>query len=278
MPGATKGESLCVCVCAACPLCACRVLELLPCPLPGFETPQQLQPLLLWAVELQHSPRVRESDAGALTLRLLAVKYLIGLHWTLRVLPNISVSAAGVNTHTTSSGRQVSACTETLVAAAAAFLSSLTGQLRARVVLAQQDMAAASRAGLAHGLLLSLRYCVEVLPWPALAGSRCHVSITASNTAAAAAAAGVAAQLQAVPAGGSITTAEGSAGGQQEDGGGNRVVTVTGPAWAVLHCWIADLIRLLEQVTEVVSPLLCAQVSRCDWDQHMWHARGLALC
>jgi hypothetical protein len=44
--------------------CLCRVLGLLPIPLPGMKTPQELQPLLAWAAQLMMSPRVRESDAG----------------------------------------------------------------------------------------------------------------------------------------------------------------------------------------------------------------------
>lgn len=86
----------------------CSVLELLPSPLPGCQTPGQLLPLLTWALQLMQSPRMSESDAGARTVQLLVSKYLLGLGWTLTAAPEVAVSspagsmeAAGqVSTHT----------------------------------------------------------------------------------------------------------------------------------------------------------------------------------
>lgn len=43
---------------------AAKVLLLLPSPLPGLASPQQLLPLLVWAAQLLDSPRQHEADAG----------------------------------------------------------------------------------------------------------------------------------------------------------------------------------------------------------------------
>jgi hypothetical protein len=234
-----------------------RVLELLPSPLPGFETPQQLQELLCWALALQQSPRVRESDAGALTLRLLVRKYLVGLQWSLRAAPQPAVecSAPAALAPAAAAGGGCSAssgavASDALVAAAAGFLASLTAQLRARVEDAAADMAAASKCGLFHGILLSLRCCVDVMPWAAMAGSSCHVTIVVSAAAVTAAAAAGGAALEVSPADGSR-------------GAAAAVVAVSGPACGVLNVWISDLALLLAQATELVRPLLCAQVGPC---------------
>ncbi|OQR94023.1 hypothetical protein THRCLA_08269 [Thraustotheca clavata] len=47
------------------------ILDTFPSPLPGYDNRQSLESLLQWALTLSYSPRQRESDAGALFLRLL---------------------------------------------------------------------------------------------------------------------------------------------------------------------------------------------------------------
>ena len=50
--------------------------------------------------------------------------------------------------------------------------------LQEEVAAGQQDVAASARRSLAHGPLLALRYCLEVLPWkgvPPAAASNVHV-------------------------------------------------------------------------------------------------------
>lgn len=244
----------------------------MPAALPGCQTSQQLLPLLSWALQLLQSPRVRESDAGARTLQLLASKYLVGLGWTLAVAPEPCVIApdttvaAGASIPTDSSalvqpnwqqdskgGISSSSSTtreQLVVQAAATFLCSLTSQLRAQLAAANADMAAASRHGLMHGPILCLKYTVEVLPWSALASSR--ASISASVSAAAAAACG-------------LSGSSGSNGSSDD----KAEVVVCGPASAVLHCWVTDLVGLLTAVADLVKPLLSAQVSlagtSCPW-------------
>jgi hypothetical protein len=226
---------------------ACRVLELMPSPLPCCETPEQLLPLLTWAVQLLQNPRVRESDAGARTLQLLVSKYLVGLGWTLTVAPHPAVAAAAAG-----AVLGASANADQVVAAAAAWLGSLSAQLRSQLMSAHADMAAASRHGLVHGPLLALKYTVEVLPWPMLASSSTHVSVVVS--AAAAAACG----LSSTAAAGVGCSSHGSSDQQQQQ---HYQEVVCGPASAVLHCWVADLVALLTTAADLVKPLLSAQVS-----------------
>lgn len=237
----------------------------MPSPLPGCTTPQQVLPLLQWAMQLLQSPRVRESDAGARTLQLLVLKYLSGLGWVLCVAPEPAVSppAAAACQQEPSAPRLVrsrgwgagSGCAseQQLVQAAAAMLASLSGLLRDQLARAEADMTGLSRSGLVHGTLLALRYVIEVLPWLALAASSCNVSL--GTSAAAAAACGLADSS-------SCSTGEPpcSSSSNSNTGSGELVVQVTGPASAVLHCWVTDLVGLLTTVADLVKPLLCAQV------------------
>ena len=52
-----------------------------------METPEKLEARLRWALALLRSPRVRESDAAALLLRLLFRKYALDLGWDVRLTP-----------------------------------------------------------------------------------------------------------------------------------------------------------------------------------------------
>lgn len=220
----------------ACALHTRRVLELLPTPLPGLHSPAALQPLLAWALQLTRSPRVREIDAGARLLRLLLVKYVLGLRWRLVLHPAPRAEAPA------------GACNGDAAAAAAGgggadagallqLLSGLTGRLRVQLAAAQADMAAASRHGLVHGVVLCLRYAVEVVPWAQLTTQPCSCSVGVS---AAAACAGL--QQQAC------------------DSGDAAVLVVKGPASSVARAWCTDLLALLEGVAALVKPLLSAQV------------------
>jgi hypothetical protein len=268
----------------------------MPSPLPGCATPQQLLPLLSGSLQLLHSPRVRESDAGARTLQLLVMKYLVDLGWSLTLAPEPAVAVAGAVTQAVAgavagAGAGAVAGTESqqpgpssssgsssirgpsgqqVVQGAATLLGSLTHLLQQQLQSARVDMAAASRHGLVHGSLLCLKYVVEVLPWSVLATSSCCVTLQVS--AATAAASG----LPTVSASASNTTTTsssssssrssqpGSSSGTATVGGGGLqgvgVVDVCDPAPAVLHCWVVELTGLLSEVAELVRPLLSAQV------------------
>jgi hypothetical protein len=255
----------------------------MPSPLPGCATPQQLLPLLTGALQLLHSPRVRESDAGARTLQLLATKYLVDLGWSLSLSPEPAVivagavavagtsieavAGAGAGAVANPGPQQPEPCSSSsssrpseqqVVQGAATLLGSLTYLLRQQLQSARVDMAAASRHGLVHGALLCLKYVVEVLPWSVLATSSCHMTLQVSATTAAACG---------LP---TINTNSSSSSSSIEQGQsssaavcgpqGVGVCEVAGPAAAVLHSWVAELTGLLTAVAELVRPWLSAQV------------------
>lgn len=55
--------------------CSYDTLMKLPTPLPGWESPQQLEPIVQWAADLIWSPRIRESDAGDNLIKFKALTY-----------------------------------------------------------------------------------------------------------------------------------------------------------------------------------------------------------
>lgn len=66
-----------------------RILLHFPTPLPGLCSQDMVQRVITWAKHLVSSPRVRESDAGALTMRLIFRKYVLELEWMVRPSCNI---------------------------------------------------------------------------------------------------------------------------------------------------------------------------------------------
>ena len=65
---------------------ACEILKTLPSPWTGYETREQLRPLIKWAVLLSGSPRTRESDAGALVIQMVYTKFAYELNWHVPIL------------------------------------------------------------------------------------------------------------------------------------------------------------------------------------------------
>jgi hypothetical protein len=65
---------------------AAELLQKFPFPLPGFHTPESVTMLLRWGTRLSGSSRQRESDAGALLLRIVFSVYSLGLGWDLNAL------------------------------------------------------------------------------------------------------------------------------------------------------------------------------------------------
>ena len=63
-----------------------------PSPLAGLDTPARLETRLTWAMDLLHSPRLRESDAAALLIRLLIRKYAFDLRWDIQLSPTIKAT------------------------------------------------------------------------------------------------------------------------------------------------------------------------------------------
>jgi hypothetical protein len=258
--------------------CSCSVLERLPSPLPGLEQPQQLQQLLSWALQLTLSPRVRESDAGARLLRLLLIKYVLGLKWRLQLYPEPSVQSPAAESEapgsSSVSGKQGRAATAKAAAAAAdalvlsvmCFLSSLTAQLRSQLALAHADLAAASRRGLVHGVVLALRYVADEVPWAMLAGSGSTARATVSTAAAVAAGSRLEVQPAASSNGSSADAAAAAAeaSSSSSSSSSGELVVVSGPALLVLRAWLADLFGLLTEAAQLAQPYLSAQVGSAN--------------
>ena len=137
-------------------LVAAEVVLQLPSPLPGITAPEDLSLLLKWSLSLIRSPRVRETDPGSALLRVIMRKYVVGLHWRVSLLP---VSAALPSTEGGEPG------TAAKWAAVCATLSSALDLLEHCLERAETDLYDACRSGLAHGVLLALRYLVEDVPW-----------------------------------------------------------------------------------------------------------------
>lgn len=68
-----------------------------PAPLAGVETSEQVEAHVQWAMTLSRSPRVRESDAAALLLRLLLRKYALDGGWEIILVPNIKATPPSQN-------------------------------------------------------------------------------------------------------------------------------------------------------------------------------------
>jgi hypothetical protein len=171
------------------------LLAAFPWPLPGLETPATLTRALHWALLLMASARQRESDAGALIVRLVFRAYAKGQHWRLRLSRLEGEENGGEGkAPVVGEGDTGAVVVESLpaggpVQASQLFIEELLLLLRrriARFVTALQSLAKKDGAGtagvtdagtgtatdapiipdaadipLAHGLVLALRYSVE---------------------------------------------------------------------------------------------------------------------
>uniref|UniRef100_F6H5R8 Uncharacterized protein n=1 Tax=Vitis vinifera TaxID=29760 RepID=F6H5R8_VITVI len=107
-----------------------RILLHFPTPLPGISSEEMVKEVIIWAKKLICSPRVRESDAGALALRLIFRKYVLELGF-----PVIE------------------------------YIKSLIDWLHVAVEEGEKDLSEACRNSFVHGILLTLRYTFEELDW-----------------------------------------------------------------------------------------------------------------
>ncbi|KAL8475665.1 hypothetical protein ACS0TY_028361 [Phlomoides rotata] len=136
-----------------------RILLYFPTPLPGISSPDLVLEAIKWAKKLICSPRVRESDAGALAMRLLFSKYVLQLRWIVRPSCNIVLFCSeaelpnGLNPNCSSSSPVVS------------YITSLTDWLLAAVENAEKNLSEACKYSFVHGILLTLRYTFEELDW-----------------------------------------------------------------------------------------------------------------
>jgi hypothetical protein len=99
---------------------------------------------------------------GARLLQLLFQRYTLVLGWALVPYPAPGVTPVNTSVDQADSARASKAAVH---GAVLQLLMSLTGQLQAQVAAARQDLGAVARQGFVHGVLLGLRYIVELVPW-----------------------------------------------------------------------------------------------------------------
>lgn len=136
---------------------AFKILLSYPTPLPGLECTGGVEKVLQWAISLVNSPRVRESDAGALVLRLVFQKYVIQLGWTLKLHPQ-PVVMSSCFTNNDERGQKVGI-------AISKFVESLNDWLEWGIVEGEKNLLKACRHSFVHGALLSYRYAIDELDW-----------------------------------------------------------------------------------------------------------------
>ncbi|KAL4352320.1 hypothetical protein GQ457_06G041950 [Hibiscus cannabinus] len=133
-----------------------RILLHFPTPLPGISSGDMVQKVIAWAEKLVCSPRVRESDAGALTLRLIFRKYVVDLGWQVR---------ASVCSHSLYSPVNGDYKKSTSAHPVMEYVKSLIHWLDVAVEEGEKDLAEACKNSFVHGVLLTLRYTFEELDW-----------------------------------------------------------------------------------------------------------------
>ncbi|XP_027924170.1 thyroid adenoma-associated protein homolog [Vigna unguiculata] len=136
-----------------------HILLHFPSPLPGISNEDTLKKLIASSMKLVCSPRVRESDAGALSLRLIFKKYVLELGWLIEDSLNVvhlSSKSELVNEVSQSNKSRNPVIT---------YLKSMIDWLDAAVRDGEQDLSKACKNSFVHGVLLALRYTFEELDW-----------------------------------------------------------------------------------------------------------------
>ncbi|GAB4827317.1 hypothetical protein Ancab_034203 [Ancistrocladus abbreviatus] len=136
-----------------------RILLSFPTPIPGISCQDMVQQIVSWSKRLVCSPRVRESDAGALTLRLIFRKYVVELGWIVRP----STCSVCLKSDSTPSNGEDQICE--FRCPVMEYIKSLTDWLHATVEEGEKNLLEACRNSFVHGVLLTLRYTFEELDW-----------------------------------------------------------------------------------------------------------------
>ncbi|GMH43329.1 hypothetical protein BSKO_11251 [Bryopsis sp. KO-2023] len=126
-----------------------------PAPFPGLDSAEKMKTLISWTCQLISSPRLRESDSGARLLILLYKKYACGLGWEIECHPAMTVASQTPNTN---GGFNASLT----------FLESMCSWLERNVSKGKEDLLGQCEESLAHGVVLTLRYAIEVAKWTSL--------------------------------------------------------------------------------------------------------------
>ena len=176
------------------------VLHLLPHPLPGYQTGEQVRRLLRWGERLQASPRLLEADAGARIVSLVFTVYVAGLGRDMQLCVRVARKQPGDAANGVVDGCadvQPHACsipanaaisshesidTDTL-ASRVAFVSSMVDGLEELAAAAQTDMVAMCRRSFLQGPLVAARYVFERMPWDELLQDTATVRLCACPAA-----------------------------------------------------------------------------------------------
>lgn len=172
------------------------MLRMLPSPLPGYTTPEDLLCLLRHACDLTFQPRLPLADAGARLLLLVLQQYVLKLGW--KVSPGVVVvrqssTAEVAGVLPPQQAQQVitlpmeneddnfdNKAEGHIAGVVLQYLDSMLDMLEHAVQAAQHDMYTACRSSLAHGPLLAIRYIVAHIPW----GLYCKLDINTAQHAA----------------------------------------------------------------------------------------------
>ncbi|KAL5725456.1 hypothetical protein ACHQM5_008598 [Ranunculus cassubicifolius] len=130
-----------------------------PTPLPGISSEERVREVITWAKKLVCSPRVRESDAGALCLRLIFRKYVLELEWI--VGASVNVLCFRSHSELLNGATQLRKLKFPVIE----YILSLIEWLDVAVTEGEKDLSEACRNSFVHGVLLTLRYTFEELDW-----------------------------------------------------------------------------------------------------------------
>ncbi|XP_061346165.1 uncharacterized protein LOC133291855 [Gastrolobium bilobum] len=136
-----------------------HILLHFPTPLPGISNEDMLKKVIEWAMKLVCSPRVRESDAGALTLRLIFRKYALELGWLIE--DSFKVVHLSSKSELVNDVNQSSKLRNPVIL----YMKSMIDWLDVAVRNGEQDLSKACESSFVHGVLLALRYTFEELDW-----------------------------------------------------------------------------------------------------------------
>ncbi|CDP02224.1 unnamed protein product [Coffea canephora] len=136
-----------------------RILLHFPTPLPGICSPDEIREAIIWAKKLVCSPRVRECDAGALTLRLIFRKYVLELNWSVQ----LSLDFVSCHGQVELPNGKLEILTHR--SPAVEYVRSLVDWLLITVEDGEKDLSEACKKSFVHGVLLTLRYTFEELDW-----------------------------------------------------------------------------------------------------------------
>ncbi|KAK3121115.1 hypothetical protein QOZ80_8BG0646320 [Eleusine coracana subsp. coracana] len=136
-----------------------RILLQFPTPLPGISLSPSINDVIRWAKKLVLSPRVRESDAGALTFRLIFRKYVLELGCILMF--SKESDCLECCTESLNGDTEVT----TIQNPVAQYISSLIEWLCTVVEEGERNLSEACKKSFVHGVLLTIRYTFDELDW-----------------------------------------------------------------------------------------------------------------